>query len=260
MFALHVGQPGLNIEIKMMSLRILILLVFIITSMFSCINSKRVNQENLDHLYPSDSTLVIYHTDWTKNNFRERIKEFKRSPLKTGDIVFIGDSNTEYAKYLFSNLDDPKVKNRGISGDVSDGVLKRLDEITYFKPKKVFILIGTNDLFNFYYQKQIPSVEYVANNIFKIAEIIHHKSPETKIYVQTILPNANKFVNDNIYMVNEIIKSQVKEKIYEVIDLNASFLDETGSMKKELTYDGTHLNKVGYGVWATVIKPYVDLN
>jgi lysophospholipase L1-like esterase len=240
--------------------RILLLATFLIASIFSCINSKRVNQENLDNLYPTDSAVVVYHSEWTKNNYRERIKEFKRSPLKTGDIVFIGDSNTEYAKYLFSNLDDPKVKNRGISGDVTEGVLKRLDEITYFKPKAVFILIGTNDLFNFCYQKQIPSVEYIINNIFKITGIIHDKSPETKIFLQTILPNSDTFVNENINKANAMIKSNGKEKKYELIDLNASFLDEDGSMNKELTYDGTHLNKAGYAVWVTVIKPYVDLN
>lgn len=235
------------------------LLIFIFAGMASCINSKRVNQENLDHLYPPDSMVVIYHSAWTKNNYRERIKEFKKTPLKKGDIVFIGDSNTEYAKNWSSKLNDRTVKNRGISGDITDGVLNRLDEITYFKPKKVFILIGTNDLFNLYYQKQIPSIEYITNNIFKITGIIHNKSPETKIYLQTILPNNNKFVNENINKANEIIKSPGKEKNYEVIDLNASFLDEAGSMKKELTYDGTHLNKAGYAVWATVIKPYVDV-
>lgn len=244
----------------MKSIRILLLATFLITSMISCINSKRVNQENLDNLYPPDSAVVIYHSDWTKNNYRERIKEFKNVPLKTGDIVFIGDSNTEYAKVLFSKLNDAAVKNRGISGDVTDGVLIRLDEITYFKPTKVFILIGTNDLFNLCYQKQIPSLEYITNNIFKIAGIIHNKSPETKVYLQTILPNADTFVNDQINKANEIIRSHGKEKKYEVIDLNASFVDEAGSIKKELTYDGTHLNKAGYEVWVTVIKPYVDSN
>ncbi len=242
----------------MKSIRNQILLIYIIVNNFSCINSKRVNQENLDNLYPPDSAMIIYHSEWTKKNYRERIKEFKRYPLKTGDIVFIGDSNTEYAKYLFSKLDDPKVKNRGISGDVSEGVLKRLDEITYFKPEKVFILIGTNDLFNLSYQKQIPSVEYITNNIFKITEIIYNKSPETKIYLQTILPNADTIVNDQINKANEMIKSHAKEKIYELIDLNASFLDKAGSMKKELTYDGTHLNKAGYAVWVTLIKPFIQ--
>lgn len=244
----------------MKSIRNLILLFYVIVNIFSCINSKRVNQENLDNLYPPDSAVVIYHSDWTKNNYRERIKEFKRYPLKTGDIVFIGDSNTEYAKNWSSKLNEPTVKNRGISGDVTDGVLKRLDEITYFKPKAVFILIGTNDLFNLSYQKQIPSVEYITDNIFKITQIIHDKSPETKIFLQTILPNSDTFVNQNINKANAMIKSYGQEKNYELIDLNASFLDEAGSMNKELTYDGTHLNKAGYAVWVTVIKPYVDLN
>lgn len=245
---------------KIKNLAYLTVLAFFIGNMTGCKNLKRIKQENLDNLYPPENTLVIYHSAWTKEHYRERIKEFKKAPLHVGDIVFIGDSNTEYANNWSSKLDDSKVKNRGIAGDVTDGVLKRLDEITYFRPTAVFILIGTNDLFNLYFQQQIPSVEYVANNILNIAGIIHTRSPQTKIYVQTILPTDKNFLNQIINQTNEIIKLAEKEKMFEVIDLNTSFLDETGSLRKELTYDGTHLNKAGYAVWATLIKPYVDSN
>ena len=37
--------------------------------------------------------------------------------------------------------------NRGISGDFTNGVLARLEEITHYKPKAIFLLIGVNDLF-----------------------------------------------------------------------------------------------------------------
>ena len=44
------------------------------------------------------------------------------------------------------------VRNRGISGDVTDGVLLRLGELIKYKPTSIFIMIGINDLFNLHYQ------------------------------------------------------------------------------------------------------------
>ena len=57
-------------------------------------------------------------------------------------IIFIGNSITEGGKNWSEKFNIPNIRNRGISGDVTDGVLERLDEIIFFKPKAVFILIG----------------------------------------------------------------------------------------------------------------------
>lgn len=210
-----------------------------------------------EELYPQDSITIKSHNEWTKNHYRERINEFKNNPLNFGDIVFIGNSITEGGKDWSVKFGVRNIKNRGIGGDITDGVLKRLDEITYFNPKAVFILIGINDLFNIYYQKEIPSVEYVGNNILKIAEIINIKSPSTKIYVQTILPTSKDFMRENIDIVNTIIKSNEKKNIYKVIDLNEVFTGQDGLLKAELTNDGTHLNKEGYQVWVNYVKPFM---
>ena len=44
---------------------------------------------------------------------------------------------------IFQN---PNIKNRGISGDVTEGILYRINEITESQPLQVFLMIGTNDL------------------------------------------------------------------------------------------------------------------
>ena len=206
------------------------------------------------HLYPTGNTSVKYHTIWTKSHYNERIAEFKVNPLNFGDIVFLGNSITEGGKNWSEKFNVPNIRNRGISGDVTDGVLERLGEIIYFKPKAVFLLIGINDLFNLQYQKQIPSPEYVGNNILKIARIIKQKSPPTQIYIQTLLPTDKDFMRENINTVNAIIKSHQAEGIYQTIDLNAVFSNEEGLLKKLFTYDGTHLNDMGYRLWAETEK------
>jgi lysophospholipase L1-like esterase len=46
-------------------------------------------------------------------------------------------------KYIIAQL--PEARNQGISGDITFGVLQRLDEVTEGHPAKVFILIGLSD-------------------------------------------------------------------------------------------------------------------
>ena len=66
--------------------------------------------------------------------------------MNFNEIVFIGNSITEGGKNWSEKFNIPNIRNRGIGGDVTDGVLERLGEIIFFKPKAVFILIGINDL------------------------------------------------------------------------------------------------------------------
>ena len=208
----------------------------------------------LDQLYPPESTIIRYHGEWTQNHYKERIAEFKNDPLNFGNIVFIGNSITEQGGNWGKKLKMENVRNRGISGDMTDGVIKRINELTHFKPKAVFLLIGINDLFNLHYQKQVPSPEYVAENIIKITEIIHDQSPETKIYLQTVLPTSEDYMRANINKVNALVREREKDSAYQLINLFDKFVGDDGLIKPELTSDGTHLNEEGYQLWAETIK------
>jgi lysophospholipase L1-like esterase len=232
-------------------------LLISITLLVGCGHLKKLSQEELNSLYPPASTLIQYHTDWSKSHYPKRIEQFKKDPLNFKDIVFIGNSITEIGGDWSARFGVPNVKNRGISGDVTDGVLKRLDEITYFKPKAIFLLIGINDIWNIYNTQQIPSAAYIGNNILKITNAIHDKSPRTKIYVQTTLPTTEDYLKENISIVNTIIKEHESDGVYEVIDLHSSFINTNGLLKEELAKDRTHLNDAGYALWVDLVKQYV---
>lgn len=204
----------------------------------------------LDSLYPPSDLMISYHTEFTKNNYPKKIKEFKKDPLNFGDIVFLGNSITQQGKNWAERFNVSTVKNRGIAGDVTEGVIKRLPEIYYFKPKAVFILIGINDLF------ARKSPEFIVENILKIVEGIHENSKSTKIYVQTVLPTKNDFLVEKISAVNAGLK-KMKSSHFKIIDLHELFRDENDLMKKEYTTDGTHLNEEGYKVWVNKVKKQV---
>ncbi|MEC7934595.1 MAG: GDSL-type esterase/lipase family protein, partial [Candidatus Neomarinimicrobiota bacterium] len=153
-----------------------------------------------------------------------------------------------------------------ISGDFTEGILVRLDEIIYYKPLAVFILIGINDIFDQHEDREKITPQYVANNINQIAKQIQMNTKDTKIFIQTILPVDTllfmKFhnrtlpvyrtsLNDQIKQINTLIK---KNNNYDIIDLHSVFIDKRGLMNEKYTTDGVHLNDLGYSIWVNNIK------
>ena len=179
--------------------------------------------------------------------YHQRVSHFRTLPLTKNDIVFVGNSITNGAEWaeLFA---DNRIKNRGISSDVSAAVLNRIDEIAIRKPAKVFLLIGVNDL------SRNISTDSIFKNIAKIVSYLKQESPSTKLFVQSILPVNDfykKFENhtgkgEQIKRLNAVLNQNSAVYQYTYIDLHASFCDENGKLIKELTNDGLHLKGDGY--------------
>ena len=117
----------------------------------------------------------------------QRRSLFEVLPVYSSDIVFLGNSITDGCEWaeLFNNR---HVKNRGISGDRSGWLLDRLDPIVGGHPKKLFLMIGVNDL-----AAGVSPDEIVAN-VARLIDRFQSESRWTKIYVQSILPvNGESF-------------------------------------------------------------------
>lgn len=242
-----------------------VLIVFLVTA---CASSWAVdNIRTSVSLYPEGDVVSEYHNDWTRKHYKRRISTFKANPLAPGDIVFIGDSITEKGGDWEKRFGLSGIANRGIAGDVSDGVLKRLEEIVQAKPRAVFILIGVNDLFNYHHEQDtgrlvyfgiIPSVAFIADRINKITRYISDASPDTEIFVRTVLPTRRSFLNADIVKLNGLIKQNEKAGVYSVIPFYEAFVDEKGWLKAEFTEDGVHLNEQGYRHWVKVEAPILQ--
>lgn len=184
-----------------------------------------------------------------------RVEKFKKETNISGKVVFLGNSITEGGNWK-KLLKDSTIINRGISGDNTFGVIARIDEIVKLKPASLFILIGTNDL-----SKKIPD-EIVIENIFTIVSRVKAGSPKTKIFVQSILPINNtvekfpqQFNNENhILTINDQLSRYAERLRYTYIDLYGKFLDDQGKLKSSYTFDGLHLNALGYQQWVEILK------
>ncbi|WP_121356658.1 family 20 glycosylhydrolase [Flavisolibacter nicotianae] len=190
--------------------------------------------------------------------YHQRVTHFRSLPQTKNDIVFLGNSITDGGEWseLFGDL---RLKNRGISGDVSTGVLKRLDEVAKRKPAKVFLLIGVNDLAG-----NIPP-DSVVKNILLIADYLKQETPVTKLFVQSLLPvndGLKKFAGHTskavqIKEVNERLQQEAATHHYSYINLHDSFCNPNGKLKEELTNDGLHLTGKGYLLWKHLVYPWV---
>jgi lysophospholipase L1-like esterase len=208
-----------------------------------------------DDMYPSDNMVIPKHSEFTKKHYPERIASFKENPLCKNDIVFVGNSITEQGGNWAQRLNNSKIKNRGISGDTTEGVLVRLGEIIYCEPTQIFILIGINDLF-----RDEMTSEIVASNIIKIVNQIHDKSPKTKIFVHTILPTNTIKIREKIQSTNNLLKKAAVKELYQIIELHNEFRDKEDLMNRQLSHDGVHLNDEGYKVWEKLIIDLIKKN
>ena len=178
------------------------------------------------------------------------VSSFEAFPLVPDDIVFLGDSITEGGPWeeLFPDL---RVRNRGIGGDTSEGVLHRLEQISRATPAKVFLLIGTNDLF------RGDAEDEIVANITEILDRLKQETPDTEVYLQSVLPRAPSY-RAAVEALNARLSEVALEHGSAWVDLYTAFLDpETGGIRAELSNDELHLLGPGYALWKEQIAVQV---
>jgi len=186
--------------------------------------------------------------------YEHRKEFFNMLPKQKGGIVFLGDSITEYGQWE-EFTQHPKVINRGIAGDTTPNLLKRLDHIIELAPTKIFLMIGIND-FLFFNRHDI------IKNYQKIVDRLHIGLPNTQVYVQSILPinpTIRRIVVDNeeVRLLNKDIQQLAKGKQFTYIDLHNLLKDANGNLDARYTLDGIHLKGAAYQIWKREIEDFL---
>jgi lysophospholipase L1-like esterase len=183
---------------------------------------------------------------------------FEAMPTLKSPIILIGDSLTNCGNWdeLFPNQ---HLINRGISGDITLGVLDRMDEIVRHQPEKVLLLIGINDL------AQGITPNKILENYKKILARIQQASPKTTIIIQSVFPTNAAFTTfknhqgkkEQIVAVNTLLQQLAVKEGALYLDLFSHLVDSEGQLDKKFTNDGLHLMAEGYVVWAKHLKNFL---
>lgn len=181
--------------------------------------------------------------------FVHRNEVFNKLPNDSNEIIMLGNSLTQNFEWheMFRSVN---IKNRGINSDVTVGILQRLDEVVESKPKKIFIEIGINDIRRNY------SMDSIFSNYVKIIATIKHKSPKTKIYIQSLFP-SNASLNNKIIDFNKRLKDYCYKNNIIFIDLYSSFVSGQILNPNYDCGDNLHLSGSGYLEWCRLIKGYI---
>jgi lysophospholipase L1-like esterase len=164
-------------------------------------------------------------------------------------IVFAGASSIGRGNW--SSYFGIPIVNNGVDGKMSSGLLATIEGYVASKPDKIFIMIGTNDVLN-----NTPG--QVVNNISLIIDKIRATSPNTLIFIHSILPN--KYTDKCIIIegLNQQIQVLCEMKKVRFISIYSLFKSpSTVIVRPYFISDGLHLTNEGYQVWANAIKGLV---
>lgn len=192
----------------------------------------------------------------------EPVKKIMRNAreAKPGGTVFFGDSiiqSLDINKYFSKE----QLYNCGCNGATSDTLLHLQPfAVADYKPNKVILMIGTNDLSD---EWQFDKLE-AAFNVYKLINIMRRNNPAVDVVVISPLPIVEELQkgicknNTQLKLLGKEIKANVEEfpgTVY--VDIYSQFLDEDQQLKKEYTTDGLHLSEAGYELFVKLIHEYV---
>ena len=212
------------------------------------------------------ATSVFAQKKYSDHYYKRTAQFAQERPVNSNDIVMLGDSLTEggdwatlFKEWLPTGI---SVVNRGIVGDDAPGIYDRLDQILPGNPKKIFLLVGVNDI-----SHQITA-DSVLTDIERVVKTIRKECPKTKLYIQSLLPyNYEKCIYKTmnkvdktpvIREVNKGLKKMARKYNVKFIYLY-DYFKAPGSlhMDGQFTKDGLHINKTAYEIWANALKKYV---
>jgi lysophospholipase L1-like esterase len=208
--------------------------------------------------YQNPTDRVPPPNDWKV----ERHNAMKARLLEgNADLLFIGDSITqgwegngkEVWDYYYA---DRNAVNLGTSGDRTDHVLWRLDDLDFSKvsPRLAVIMIGTNN-------REMHTAEQIAEGVTAIVDNLRQKLPEMEILLLGIFPR--EVAPDAEYRVkmvqaNEILARLDEREKVTFLDIGEEFLDDEGILPEEIMPDALHPNTKGYWIWARTMEPAIS--
>lgn len=205
--------------------------------------SQSVQEQSTQPVTQEQQTTQVTSGTTLKLSGAAESQQFTKKDFYEG-TVFLGDSVISGIE-SYGYLDN-------VHGDVnaiSSKLTKYVDEAVDKNVSKVFVMVGHNDA-NYGTIKE----EVLAQNIVSLAEAVHKKNSNAKVYVLSITPitsdyekkqsvNVKQSYIDNA---NKLIEQNASAESYTYIDVASAYKDGTGYLKTECTGNGINLSTSYY--------------
>lgn len=207
----------------------------------------------------TDSLLNIQQRKQYTELWAKRATMFNAEGVDSTHIVMFGNSLTQGGDWNILLRND-NVVNRGIIGDIIEGLTDRLDCVVEGKPAKIFLLIGVNDV------SHDLTADSIVTAQLRLIDTIRERTPGTKLYIQSLFPINNSFKRYKaifgkeqvIRDINAKLRPEVEKRGLPWIEVYSSLVDDEGNLRAELTSDGLHLLPEGYAIWRDILLPYIN--
>lgn len=189
---------------------------------------------------------------WLKRHQDIVAKAASQSP----EVMLLGDSITQgwelNHKIWAQKIKFNRVLNAGIASDRVEHILWRVQNglFTTARPKIVVLMAGINNL-------AISTPDQITGGLSQIIDEIHRASPATRVLLMGILPSGEEAQNPRrgkIRSVNAMIAGMAAQHEVQYLDAGSLFLAPDGTLTKSVSFDGVHLTREGYTIWATALR------
>lgn len=196
-----------------------------------------------------------------ENQFINEIKAFRKQDSiqkpQDGMLLFIGSSSFRLWKDVKSDFNNSNILNRAFGGaTLLDLIYFQNDVVLNYKPKKIFIYCGENDVASS--EKVTPKMVFKRYKTFY--KTLRKEFPDTPILFVSLKPAISRWhMKDRMIATNKLIRGFMKNK------KNAVFVDiwdamlENGEPKKDIfKEDNLHMNSKGYAIWVAKMNTLVN--
>ncbi|MBA3709509.1 MAG: GDSL family lipase [Planctomycetes bacterium] len=197
----------------------------------------------------------------------QRHQAFVAAAKKGGvPLLFLGDSITDFwgttGKEVWDKTFAPQhAANFGIAADKVENVLWRVTngELDGIAPKVVVLMIGINNCWSAKRGEWDQKGQEIATGTRQIIDVIHAKSPRSKILLMAIFPLADG-MDLSAKAANALTATFDDGKNIRVLDIGSKLAGADGTAAKDILPDGLHPSAKGYQIWADAIAaPLKDL-
>lgn len=195
------------------------------------------------------------------------------------DTLLIGDSLTEFfSHYILARRENEpdllgSVKLFGVRGmnvktacldDASQSrayilrgkTVSITELINAFSPKRVFILLGVNDVAD-------RPFETVGGHFAQLIDVIHEKCPDVEVVIQAVLPITKQYCHIQGVTItyynsfNTVLSEICEEHGAGFLDFSKEMMDDKGYLALPLCSDQLfHLSKKGEAIWVDALRLY----